>query len=134
LNVVSANRTGGRPANSASMRTENMSRQLRRLGVRVGDGRREGSRRGGAGLLSGLAPDRSHEEQAERVVGRDRDHDQHPAESGREHGLVGERDPLSASEAIRRFDSKDPMSRSRLAQFRRAAIETASRMLSPTGT
>jgi AcrR family transcriptional regulator len=41
---------------------------------------------------------------------------------------------FSASEAIRRFDSEDPMSRSRLAQFRRAAIETASRMLRPTGT
>jgi hypothetical protein len=41
---------------------------------------------------------------------------------------------FSASEAIRRFDSKDPMSRSRLAQFRRAAIEAASRMLRPTGT
>ena len=36
--------------------------------------------------------------------------------------------------AIRRFDSKDPMSPRRLAQFRRAAIESAYRMLSPTGT
>jgi AcrR family transcriptional regulator len=41
---------------------------------------------------------------------------------------------FSASEAIRRFDSKDPMSPRRLAQFRRAAVESASRMLSPTGT
>jgi AcrR family transcriptional regulator len=39
---------------------------------------------------------------------------------------------FSASEAIRRFDSKDPMAPRRLAQFRRAAIEAASRMLSPT--
>jgi AcrR family transcriptional regulator len=41
---------------------------------------------------------------------------------------------FSASEAIRRFDSKDPMSPRRLAQFRRAAVESASRMLDPTGT
>jgi AcrR family transcriptional regulator len=41
---------------------------------------------------------------------------------------------FSASEAIRRFDSKDPTSPRRLAQFRRAAIESAYRMLSPTGT
>jgi AcrR family transcriptional regulator len=41
---------------------------------------------------------------------------------------------FSASEAIRRFDSKDPMSPRRLAQFRRAAVESASRMLGPTGT
>jgi AcrR family transcriptional regulator len=41
---------------------------------------------------------------------------------------------FSASEAIRRFDSKDPMSPRRLAQFRRAAVESASRMLSPTST
>ena len=41
---------------------------------------------------------------------------------------------FSASEAIRRFDSKDPTSPRRLAQFRQAAIESASRMLSPTGT
>jgi AcrR family transcriptional regulator len=40
---------------------------------------------------------------------------------------------FSASEAIRRFDSKDPMSPRRLAQFRRAAIEAASRMLSRKG-
>jgi AcrR family transcriptional regulator len=40
---------------------------------------------------------------------------------------------FSASEAIRRFDSKDPMSPKRLAQFRRAAIEAASRMLSRKG-
>jgi AcrR family transcriptional regulator len=40
---------------------------------------------------------------------------------------------FSASEAIRRFDSKDPMSPRRLAQFRRAAVESASRMLTPTG-
>jgi AcrR family transcriptional regulator len=41
---------------------------------------------------------------------------------------------FSASEAIRRYDSKDPMAPRRLAQFRRAAVESASRMLSPTGT
>jgi AcrR family transcriptional regulator len=41
---------------------------------------------------------------------------------------------FSASEAIRRFDSRDPMSRRRLAQFRRAAIESTSRMLGSTGT
>jgi AcrR family transcriptional regulator len=41
---------------------------------------------------------------------------------------------FSASEAIRRFDSKNPMSPRRLAQFRQAAIETAARMLSRTGT
>lgn len=41
---------------------------------------------------------------------------------------------FSASEAIRRFDSKDPMSPRRLAQFRRAAVESASRMLSPPGS
>ena len=41
---------------------------------------------------------------------------------------------FSASEAIRRFDSKDPMSPTRLAQFRQAAVESASRMLSPPGT
>jgi AcrR family transcriptional regulator len=41
---------------------------------------------------------------------------------------------FSASEAIRRFDSKDPMSPRRLAQFRQAAIESASRILTPTGT
>jgi hypothetical protein len=40
---------------------------------------------------------------------------------------------FSASEAIRRFDSKDPMSPRRLTQFRHAAIATASRMLSRTG-
>jgi AcrR family transcriptional regulator len=36
---------------------------------------------------------------------------------------------FSASEAIRRFDSKDPMSPRRLAQFRRAAVEAATRIL-----
>jgi AcrR family transcriptional regulator len=41
---------------------------------------------------------------------------------------------FSASEAIRRFDSKDPMSPRRLAQYRRTAIEAAARMLSPSGT
>ena len=41
---------------------------------------------------------------------------------------------LSASEAIRRFDSKDPMSPRRVAQFRRSAVESATRMLSTTGT
>lgn len=41
---------------------------------------------------------------------------------------------FSASEAIRRSDSKNPMSPRRLAQFRQAAIETAARMLSRTGT
>ena len=40
---------------------------------------------------------------------------------------------FSASEAIRRFDSKHPMSPKRLAQFRRAAIEAASRIVHPTG-
>jgi hypothetical protein len=39
---------------------------------------------------------------------------------------------FSASEAIRRFDSEDPMSPGRLAQFRQAAVESASRMLTPT--
>jgi AcrR family transcriptional regulator len=38
---------------------------------------------------------------------------------------------FSASEAIRTFDSKDPMSPRRLAQFRRAAVESAMRILSP---
>ncbi|HEV2874621.1 MAG TPA: TetR family transcriptional regulator [Thermoleophilaceae bacterium] len=38
---------------------------------------------------------------------------------------------FSSSEAIRRFDSKDPMSPGRLAQFRRAAVESAARILSP---
>ena len=41
---------------------------------------------------------------------------------------------FSASEAIRSFDSDNPMSPSRLAQFRHAAIEAASRILNPTGT
>jgi AcrR family transcriptional regulator len=36
---------------------------------------------------------------------------------------------FSASEAIRRFDSTDPMSSERLAQFREAAVEAASRVL-----
>lgn len=36
---------------------------------------------------------------------------------------------FSASEAIRRFDSKDPMSRRRLGQFRRAAVEATERIL-----
>jgi hypothetical protein len=36
---------------------------------------------------------------------------------------------FSASEAIRRWDTGDPMSRRRLAQFRTAAVEAASRML-----
>jgi AcrR family transcriptional regulator len=36
---------------------------------------------------------------------------------------------FSASEAIRRFDSKDPMSRRRLRQFRRAAVEATQRIL-----
>jgi AcrR family transcriptional regulator len=36
---------------------------------------------------------------------------------------------FSASEAIRRFDSKDPWSPKRLAQFRRAAVEAATRIL-----
>jgi hypothetical protein len=36
---------------------------------------------------------------------------------------------FSASEAIRSFDSKDPMAPTPLAQFRRAAVEAASRML-----
>jgi AcrR family transcriptional regulator len=39
---------------------------------------------------------------------------------------------FSASEAIRRFDSKDSMSPRRLAQFRRAAVEAASRTLNPS--
>jgi AcrR family transcriptional regulator len=41
---------------------------------------------------------------------------------------------FGASEAIRRFDSKDPMAPRRLAQFRRAAVEAASRMLRPSGS
>ena len=41
---------------------------------------------------------------------------------------------FSASEAIRRFDSTDPMSPTRLAQFRQAAVEAASRILSGSGT
>lgn len=41
---------------------------------------------------------------------------------------------FSASEAIRRFDSIDPMSPTRLAQFRQAAIEAATRILSRPGT
>jgi AcrR family transcriptional regulator len=36
---------------------------------------------------------------------------------------------FSASEAIRSFDSADPMAPRRLAQFRRAAVESASRIL-----
>jgi Tetracyclin repressor-like, C-terminal domain len=36
---------------------------------------------------------------------------------------------FSASEAVRRFDSKDPWSPARLAQFRDAAVEAAKRML-----
>jgi AcrR family transcriptional regulator len=36
---------------------------------------------------------------------------------------------FSASEAIRRFDSKDPWSPRRLAQFRSAAVEAAGRLL-----
>jgi AcrR family transcriptional regulator len=36
---------------------------------------------------------------------------------------------FSASEAIRRFDSKDPWSPKRLAQFRSAAVEAATRIL-----
>ena len=39
---------------------------------------------------------------------------------------------FSASEAIRRFDCQDPMAPRRLAQFRRAALESVSRMLSPS--
>jgi AcrR family transcriptional regulator len=38
---------------------------------------------------------------------------------------------FSASEAIRRFDTKNPMSRRRLGQFRAAAIEAAGRILEP---
>jgi AcrR family transcriptional regulator len=38
---------------------------------------------------------------------------------------------FSASEAIRTFDSKDPWSRKRLAQFRSAAVEAAARVLRP---
>jgi AcrR family transcriptional regulator len=41
---------------------------------------------------------------------------------------------FSASEAIRKFDSNDPMSRRRLTQFRQAAVESASRILKPTRT
>ena len=41
---------------------------------------------------------------------------------------------FSASEAIRRFDSTDPMAPTRLAQFRQAAVEAASRILSGSGT
>lgn len=41
---------------------------------------------------------------------------------------------FSASEAIRSYDSNDPMSPSRLTQFRHAAIESASRILSGAGT
>jgi Tetracyclin repressor-like, C-terminal domain len=40
---------------------------------------------------------------------------------------------FSASEAIRGFHSKDPMAPRRLAQFRRAAVEAALRMLRPNG-
>ena len=40
---------------------------------------------------------------------------------------------FSASEAIRGFDSNDPMSPTRLAQFRQAATESASRILTSTG-
>jgi AcrR family transcriptional regulator len=36
---------------------------------------------------------------------------------------------FSASEAIRRFDSEEPMSRTRLSQFRQAAIEAAARVV-----
>ena len=36
---------------------------------------------------------------------------------------------FSASEAIRRFDTDDPMSRARLSQFREAAIEAAARVV-----
>jgi tetracycline repressor-like protein len=39
---------------------------------------------------------------------------------------------FGASESIRRFDSEDPMSPRRLAQFRCAAVEAASRMVSDT--
>jgi AcrR family transcriptional regulator len=38
---------------------------------------------------------------------------------------------FSASEAIRRFDSDDPMSAQRREQFRRAAVEAAARLLRP---
>jgi AcrR family transcriptional regulator len=38
---------------------------------------------------------------------------------------------FSASEAVRRFDSKDPWSRARVRQFRRAAVEAARRILQP---
>jgi AcrR family transcriptional regulator len=40
---------------------------------------------------------------------------------------------FNASEAIRRFDSSDSMSQGRLAQFRQAAVESTSRVLSPRG-
>ena len=40
---------------------------------------------------------------------------------------------FSASEAIRRADTDAPMSRRRLAQFRRAAVEAATRLLRPRG-
>jgi AcrR family transcriptional regulator len=38
---------------------------------------------------------------------------------------------FSASEAVRRFDSKDPSSPKRLAQFRDAAVEAAKRIVGP---
>ena len=38
---------------------------------------------------------------------------------------------FSASEAVRRFDSKDPWSPKRLAQFREAAVEAARRIVGP---
>jgi AcrR family transcriptional regulator len=38
---------------------------------------------------------------------------------------------FSASEAVRRFDSKNPWSPTRLAQFRNAAVEAASRIVNP---
>jgi AcrR family transcriptional regulator len=38
---------------------------------------------------------------------------------------------FSASEAVRRFDSKDPWSPKRLAQFRNAAVEAARRIVGP---
>jgi AcrR family transcriptional regulator len=41
---------------------------------------------------------------------------------------------FNASEAIRRFGSQDPMSPRRLAQFRRAAVEAASRMFGSAET
>ena len=40
---------------------------------------------------------------------------------------------FSASEAIRGFDSDDPMSRPRLEQFRRAAVDAATRLVNPAG-